>query len=149
MSRGKVTAGLVVLFVAGLLSGIAGTWFYHKYEREHRGEPGPTAQHERIMNRLAHELVLTDEQRADIEPIVTHTHLAILELRFAHQTEVEAILTKGMADLKAKLTREQQARLDQMYARVQQRWTKSREYLEETKKKLAWLPPSTRIQGLE
>lgn len=90
MSRGTVTGGLVVLFVAGVLCGIAGTSFYHTYEREQRGERGAAAQHDRIMTRLTQELALTTEQRADIEPIVTRTHVAILEIRFAHRPKSSA-----------------------------------------------------------
>lgn len=142
MSRGTVTGGLVVLFVAGVLCGIAGTSFYHTYEREQRGERGAAAQHERIMTRLTQELALTTEQRADIEPIVTRTHVAILEIRFAHQAEIESVLIGGMAALKAKLSPDQQTRLEAMYARLQRQWTKSRNYLEETKKRLTWLVPS-------
>ncbi len=95
-----------------------------------------------MMKRLTHELALTDEQQAAIEPIITRTHVAILELRFAHQADIETILASGMADLKAKLSPEQQTHLDEMYARLKERWTKSRDYLEQTKKKLAWLFPS-------
>lgn len=142
MSRGTVTGGLVVLFVAGVLCGIAGTSFYHTYEREQRGERGAVAQHERIMTRLTQELALTNEQRADIEPIVTRTHVAILEIRFAHQAEIESVLIGGMAALKAKLSPDQQTGLEAMYARLQRQWTKSRNYLEETKKRLTWLVPS-------
>ncbi|MGC4098193.1 MAG: hypothetical protein QM706_13845 [Nitrospira sp.] len=142
MSRGTVTGGLVVLFVAGVLCGIAGTSFYHTYEREQRGERGAAAQHERIMTRLTQELALTTEQRADIEPIVTRTHVAILEIRFAHQAEIENVLIGGMAALKTQLSSDQQARLEAMYARLQRQWTKSRTYLEETKKRLTWLVPS-------
>lgn len=142
MSRGTVIGGLVVLFVAGVLCGIAGISFYHAYEREQRGERGAAAQHERIMTRLTQELALTAEQRTDIEPIVTRAHVAILEIRFAHQAEVETVLMGGMAALKAKLSPEQQTRLEAMYARLQRRWTKSRDYLEETKKHLTWLVPS-------
>ena len=40
MSRGKILAGLVILFAAGVLCGIAGTSIYHTYEREQRGERG-------------------------------------------------------------------------------------------------------------
>ncbi len=148
MSRVKVIAGLVVLFVAGLLSGIVGTCFYHNYERQHRGERGPAAQHERLMKRLTHELALSAEQQADIDPIITRAHVAILELRFAHQAEVEDILAKGLTDAKAKLTPEQQTRLDEMYARLQQRWLKSREYLDQTKKRLTWLSPGRQIENL-
>jgi hypothetical protein len=141
MSRGAIIGGLVVLFVAGMLCGVAGISLYHTYEREQRGERGAAAQHERIMTRLAQELALTPEQRADIEPIVTRAHVAILEIRFAHQAEIEAILMSGMAALKTKLSPEQQTRLEAMYARLQQRWTRSRDYLESTKKRLTWLEP--------
>jgi hypothetical protein len=144
MPRVKLWAGLAVLFGAGILSGIAGSWFYHSYEREHRGARGPAAQHERLMNRLTHELSLTAAQQADIEPIVMRAHVAILELWFAHQAEVEDILTRGRAELKGKLSAEQQTRLDGMYDRLQQRWQKSREYLDGTKKRLAWLRSSNR-----
>jgi uncharacterized coiled-coil protein SlyX len=92
------------------------------------------------MKRLTHELSLTTTQQADIEPIISRAHVAILELRFAHQAEVEDILTRGMTELKGKLSSEQQTQLDGMYARLQQRWQKSREYLDGSKKRLAWLP---------
>jgi uncharacterized coiled-coil protein SlyX len=144
MSRGTLWAGLIVLFGAGTFCGIAASQFYHSYEREQRGDRGPAAQHERLMNRLTHELSLTAAQQADIEPIVMRAHVAILELRFAHQTEVEDILTRGMAELKGELSAEQQTRLDGMYGRLQHRWQKSREYLDGTKKRLAWLRVSSR-----
>ena len=141
MSRGAIIGGLVVLFVAGVLCGVAGISFYHTYERDQRAERGASAQHDRIMTRLTQELALTAEQRTDIEPIVTEAHVAILELRFAHQAEIEAILMNGMAALKAKLSPEQQTRLDTIYARLQRRWERSRDYLESTKKRLTWLVP--------
>lgn len=142
MLRGKVIGGLAVLFIAGVLSGVAGTSFYHTYEREQRGELGAAAQHERIMTRLTQELGLTAEQRADIEPIVMRAHLAILELRYAHQAEIETILSNGMVDLNAKLSREQQNKLAEVYARLQRRWTRSRDYLDAMKKRAAWVAPS-------
>lgn len=141
MARGAVIGGLVVLFVAGVLCGVAGSSFYHTYEREQREERGTAAQHDRIMTRLTQELALTAAQRTAIEPIVTEAHVAILELRFAHQAEIEAILMNGMATLKTNLSPEQQTRLDAMYARLERRWTKSRNYLESTKKRLTWLEP--------
>jgi hypothetical protein len=140
MSRVKLWAGLIVLFSAGALTGIVGTCLYHDYERGHRGDRGPAAQQERIMKRLTHELSLTAAQQADIEPLVSRVHVAMLQLRFAHQAEVEDILTRGIAEVKEKLSAEQQARLDRMYARLQQRWQKSRDYLDGARKRLAWFP---------
>jgi uncharacterized coiled-coil protein SlyX len=142
MSPGRVIGGVMSLFVAGLLCGVAGTSVYHTYEREPHRDGGAAAQHERIMSRLTHELGLTAQQRADIEPIVMRTHVAILELRFAHQAELEEILSDGLANLKGHLSREQQTDLDQLYAGLQQRWTNSRNYLAATKKRMTWLVPS-------
>lgn len=134
MSRVKLWAGLVVLFGAGMLTGVVGTCLYHERERAHGGERGPAAQHERIMKRLTQELSLSATQQAEIEPIVTRAHVSILELRFAHQPEIEQILARGIAELKEKLSAEQQPALDRMYAQLQQRWQASRDYTEAKKK---------------
>jgi len=134
MSRSKLWAGLIVLFVTGVLTGVRGTSLYYDSERMHSRERGPAAQHDRIMKRLTQELSLTSQQQAEIEPIVTRAQVAILELRFSRQTDVEQILAKGMAELKAKLSPEQQTGLDKMYRGLQHRWQVSREYLEAKKK---------------
>lgn len=137
MSRLRLWVGLIVLFGAGALTGIVATCLFMDFERTHRGERGPAAQHERIMKRLTHELSLTPQQQTDIEPIVSRAHVAILELRFAHQAEIEQILAKGMAELKEKLSSAQQPELDRMYKGLQQRWQVSHEYLDAQKKMLS------------
>ena len=136
MVPGKLWGGLVVLFFAGALTGIAGTTLYHQYEQEHRWERGPAAKHERIMKRLTHELALTPAQQADIEPIISRTHVEILQLRFSHQPEVEQALTQGMAEIKTKLSAKQQEELDELYAKLQRRWQVSRDYMQTTQQRL-------------
>lgn len=134
MSRLKLWVGLLVLFGAGVATGSVGTSLYADAERVHRGERGPAAQHERIMKRLTQGLSLTARQQLEIEPIVSRAHVAILDLRFSHQREIEQILSEGMADIKEKLTPEQQSELEEMYAGLQQRWQLSRGYLAVHKK---------------
>lgn len=134
MSRLRLWAGLIVLFTAGVLTGVVGTLLYVDSERAHRGDRGPVAQHERIMKRFTQELSLTAEQQMEIDPIVTRAHVAVLELRFSHQAEIEQILGAGMTELKTKLSPTQQSDLDRMYAGLQQRWQTSREYLAAKKK---------------
>jgi hypothetical protein len=124
----------MVLFLAGTLTGIVGTCLYHRYEQQHRGEGGPAARQERIMKHLTQKLSLTSEQQAEIQPIVKRTHLDILQLRVKHQPEVEQILARGVADLKPKLSSEQQTKLDAMYAGLQQRWQGIRNYLAQERK---------------
>jgi hypothetical protein len=136
MAPGKLWGGLVVLFLAGALMGIAGATLYHQYEQEHRWERGPAAKHERIMKHLTHELALTPAQQADIEPIVSRTHVEILQLRFSHQPEVEQALTQGIAEIRTKLSAEQQIELDELYAKLQRRWQVSRDYLRAAQERL-------------
>jgi len=136
MTPGKLWGALAVLFCAGTLTGIAGTTLYHQYEQEQRWERGPAAKHERIMKRLTQELSLTPTQQVDIEPIVSRAHVEILQLRFLHQPEVEQALTKGVAEIKTKLSAEQQAKLDELYAKLQRRWQVSRDYLQTTRERL-------------
>ena len=136
-SRLKLWGGLIVLFCAGALGGaVAGSMFLHAEPTGSRGEHGPAAHHDRMMKRLTEGLSLTAQQQAEIEPIVSRAHVALLELRFAHQVEVEQILTRGMVDLKAKLSPAQQPELDRMYQGLERRWQSSRDYLEAQKRKL-------------
>jgi hypothetical protein len=136
MTPGKLWGGLVVLFFAGALTGIAGATLYHQYEQQHQWERGPAAKQERIMKRLTHELTLTPAQQADIEPIISRTHVEILQLRFSHQPEVEQALTQGMAEIKTTLSGEQQAKLDGLYAKLQRHWQVSHDYLRTAQERL-------------
>ncbi|MGH7229304.1 MAG: hypothetical protein ACREIH_08845, partial [Nitrospiraceae bacterium] len=65
-----------------------------------------------------------------IEPIVSRVHVEILQLRFQHQPEVEQVLARGIGELKIKLSPDQQAKLDGLYARLQRRWQVSHDYLQ-------------------
>lgn len=135
-SRLKLWGGLFVLFCAGALGGaVADSMFLHAEPTTSR-EHGPAAHHNRMMKRLTEGLSLTGEQQAEIEPIVSRAHVALLELRFAHQAEVEQILAKGVADLKTKLSPAQQPELDRMYQGLERRWQVSRDYLKAQKRKL-------------
>jgi hypothetical protein len=129
MSRLKLWAGLLILFGAGVLAGVLGMSLYAETERQPRSDHGPAARQERIIKRLAEELSLSAQQQRNIEAVVTRAHVAILELRFAHQQEIEQILAQSMGELKTHLSPPQQRDLDKMYAELQQRWQASREFL--------------------
>ena len=133
MPRIKLWAGLVLLFGTGVIAGSVGSSLYGDVLRP-KAERGPLAQHDRIMKYPSQQLSLTPQQRSEIEPIVTHTHVAILELRFSHQPEIEQILSSSMGELKAKLSATQQAEVDKLYNRLEHRWQVYRAYLEDQKK---------------
>jgi hypothetical protein len=136
MTRSKLWGGLMVLFLAGILTGIVGTVLYQHHEQEQRWERGPAGRQERLMKRLMEELSLTQAQSAAIEPIVSRAHIQILELRAKHQPEVDRIMTDGIAELKTKLSTEQGARLDTLYAKLKQRSQVSRDYLRTVQERL-------------
>jgi hypothetical protein len=60
----------------------------------------------------------------------------ILQLRFSLQPELEQVLTRGMDEMKTKLSTEQQEELDDLYAKLQRRWQVSRDYLRTTQERL-------------
>lgn len=135
MSRMKLWVGLVVLFGAGVATGIVGAHVFHDLTRASHAR-GAAAQHERIMKRLTEHLALSPTQQAEAESIVTRAHVAVLELRLAQQAEVDRILAQSMADLKPTLSSEQQGQLDELYRRLQGRWQASRQHLDEMRKRL-------------
>jgi hypothetical protein len=136
-TRLKLWGGLFVLFCAGALTGVVADSVFLHAEPPPRDDHGPVARHERMMKRLTQGLSLTAQQQADIEPIVTRAHVALLKLRFSHQSEVEQILARGMTELNSKLSPAQQTELDRMYKGLERRWQVSREYLQAQERQLA------------
>ena len=131
MSRVRLWTGLTLLFCAGALMGAVATSLYYQYEDEHRWDRGPAGRQERIMKRLTQELALSSAQQAELEPIVARAHLEMLQLRVQHQPDVDRILAVGMEELKAKLSSEQQSKLDGLHAQLQRRWRLTREYVQQ------------------
>ena len=129
MSRTGWWIGLIILFFAGTLIGAVGMSLYSQYEDEHRWERGPAAREERIMKRLTQDLALSTTQQAEVEPIVARAHLELLRLRVQHQPDVDRVLDLGKQELKAKLSSEQQVKLDGLHAQLQQRWRMTRDYV--------------------
>ena len=131
MSRVRLWSGLIVLLCAGALMGAVGTSLYYQYEDEHRWDRGPAGRQERIMKRLTQDLVLSSSQQAELEPIVARAHLELLRIRVQHQPDVDRVLAAGMEELKAKLSSEQQAKLDGLHTQLQRRWRMTREYVQQ------------------
>jgi hypothetical protein len=129
MTQQKLWIGLIVLFLAGIVTGAAGTTLYWQHEQDRRSEQGPAAKQERLMKKLVHDLSLDQAQQEAIKPIIDRTHKDLLRLRFHHQPEVERILIQGMTDMKASLSPEQQAKLDGLYDRLRDRWNQSRDFV--------------------
>lgn len=122
MKKWKLWAGIVLIFIFGLIAGSAVTGLYVKHRMRMAFHEGPPAIKKIIMNKLSDELRLTGDQKAEIEKIVSETQSGLQQLRLRHQPEAEEILDKGLGQIKTKLTTEQQAKIEKLYGQAKQRW---------------------------
>ena len=127
----RISGGILVVFVCGVLVGTVATGAYHNYERQHRWEQGLAGMKPRVMKHLTHELRLSDDQRRAFDVIVSQSEADLLRLRIAQQPYVDDVLVKTVEALKSTLTPEQQSKLDAQYNNLQRRWASDRAYAQQ------------------
>jgi hypothetical protein len=125
----RVWSGIVVVFVCGLLVGNIATTAYENYKQQQKWDQGLSGLKQRVRNHLTRELHLSVEQQLAIEPILSRAEAELLQLRMAQQPRVEEAVTRTTTALKTKLSPEQQAKLDELYRRLEQRWDSDRKYV--------------------
>jgi hypothetical protein len=122
MKSPKLWIGLLVVFLAGLLSGviISGLVLRHKV----RGiiDGGPLVVREMLLQRLSSELKLNAEQLEQIAPIINQAHEELLKLRLRNQPEIGVIVNEALGSMLVILTPEQAQHLEEMHARFKERW---------------------------
>lgn len=131
----RLGAGVAVVFICGLLVGVAGTHAYHSYKTQQRWAQGLAGMKPRLMNHLTQELHLSGDQRRTVEGLVSRAEADLLRLRVSQQPRVDDTVARTTEAIKGVLTPEQQARLEELYQTLQQRWAADRAYTER-------LPPS-------
>jgi hypothetical protein len=136
-----IWGGLTVVFLCGLLLGIVSVTTYQDNQRKQKWEKGLAGMKPRVMKHLTRELDLSAEQQQTIEPIVAQAEGELLRLRMAQQPRVEDILSKTKTTLKSHLTPDQQIKLDELYGRLQKRWEKDRQYVNQLGPASAKTPP--------
>lgn len=104
MNRRRIWLLFTFIFVAGMLAGAAAMHAYFqahiwKFMESTRGR-----HHEYFLQQLDKELQLTDAQHAQIEDIVTATHVQLQQLRQRTQPEADAIITRSHQQIEAHLT---------------------------------------------
>jgi hypothetical protein len=117
----KLWAGLIALFVSGVLLGVVGTW----HVAEHKAIESLVREKPRfprfILRGLDRELGLSDDQRKRIEPIVCSAFRELMALRDRARPERERILQQSMEAVKGELSPEQQKKLDALHERLKAR----------------------------
>ena len=109
--RWKLIAGLLLVFVLGILVGSLGTGFYLK----HRLTPlikEPRARKTFIMKRLSKELNLTSDQKTKIGPIVEQMFEKRREYYLKKRPEIKTIMDQGFAQIREELNEDQKKKLD-------------------------------------
>jgi len=107
MNTLKVWAGIVLVFLLGVLAGslATGIYFKHRIERFSKGERPPIKVV--LMKKLSQELDLTESQRVEIEGILDQLEATLLDLRRKHRPEVEKLFERSFGLIGEKLNSEQ------------------------------------------
>ncbi len=117
----KVTIGVLLVFVLGILAGAFGIQAYLKYRTSHFVQRGPEARAERFLEHLSRDLDLTDDQRAEIGTIVRESHRRLAEISWRCRPEIRGIIEGDFEKIRRVLTDDQRRRFERFQMRFYQR----------------------------
>jgi Spy/CpxP family protein refolding chaperone len=122
MNKRKLMAGVLVVFLLGALAGALGAGLYYNYSdspsrfRHHSPEERTAL----IMKRLSRDLDLTETQQQEITVIIREAEEKVSRLKQQTFPEFKAIIDASFAASREKLNPEQQKKLDEIQAEMQQ-----------------------------
>jgi Spy/CpxP family protein refolding chaperone len=120
MRKGKLIAGVALVFVLGVLVGSLGTRYYHRDWSE-RFFQEPSAKKALILKKLTKDLGLTETQQREFRVIVEDTDKKLEAFGLERRSAVKAILDESFSRMKDKLDPEQQKKLDELRAKHEAR----------------------------
>ena len=121
MKRWKLIAGIILVFVLGVLSGTLGTGLYMKQKMKPIRQD-PKARRTAIIEKLTRGLDLKEDQIPKIEKILDE----IDQKRREYRQEIRKMRTESISQMKKELTPEQQKKLDQLHQEWELRKKKRR-----------------------
>ena len=119
MNRWQVILRYGLVFMLGLVLGMAGSRLARKHRFAQAMQNRPVAQRQMLMRHLTSQLQLTKPQQIEIKRIVDAQLKALSDLRERHQPEVQAIFQQAEDEMKPHLLSEQQQKLDKIMERMQ------------------------------
>jgi hypothetical protein len=127
MNKTKLSIGVFLVFLVGVLAGSLGTGIYVKYQLEKFGPggPPPPPRHGVIMKRLSRELDLTQIQRAELKKILEESRAKISAIRDQFMPKIEEIADQSFAAMKEKLNADQQKKLERIKEKIDNRFAKA------------------------
>ncbi len=126
MKKWKTWLVIIAVFVSGVIIGSAAGGLYMKHRIGGFLHGGAPAMRKVIMKKLTTELNLTTDQQDEIDEIVEETQLQLQQLRAQYRPQMENIIDTGVTSVKTRLSAEQQKKLDVLYAKVKEHWSKRR-----------------------
>jgi len=117
----KVSVGVLLVFVLGILAGSFGTQAYMKYRVEHFVQRGQEARSELFLGRLSRDLELTETQQTEIGKILRDSHQRLAQISQRCRPEVSGIIDRDFATIREILNDEQREKFDRFQRRFQQR----------------------------
>jgi Spy/CpxP family protein refolding chaperone len=121
MKNWKAIVGVIAVFVLGALAGSFMTVGIIRH-RFHRGQAGQ-AMADHIVRKLSWDLRLDATQREQLRAIVNDGRKEMHALR----PQIEAILTRSEAKVRAILRPDQQEKFDKLVAERKARWAQSKD----------------------
>ena len=122
----KVAAGVLVVFLAGMLLGGLGTTGFIFHKMRQFSEGSGTLRHHWLMRRLSRQLDLTEEQKPDVQRILDRSEQEISRLLQDSLAEFTAIMERQKEALATVLTPEQQAIFEENFSRLRRHWMPER-----------------------
>ena len=119
MNRWKITLRYGLVFMIGLVLGMAGSRLALKHRFAQAMQNRPAAQRQMMMRHLTRQLQLTKPQQIEIAHIMDAQLKALSEVRERHQPEIQAIFQQAEDEMKPHLLPKQQQKLDQIMERMQ------------------------------
>jgi hypothetical protein len=129
MNKTKLSIGVILVFLVGVLAGSLGMGMYLKH-RLKRFEPGgppppPHLRHDLIMKRLSRKLDLTPAQRVELKKILEESEIKISAIRDQFMPKIEEVADQSFAAMKEKLNADQQKRLERIKEKIDNRFAKA------------------------
>jgi Spy/CpxP family protein refolding chaperone len=127
MNKTKLSIGVFLVFLVGVLAGSLGMGIYVKYQLEKFGPggPPPPPRHGVIMKRLSRELDLTQTQRTELKKILEESEAKISAIRDQFMPKIEEIADQSFAAMKEKLNADQQKKLERIKEKIDNRFAKA------------------------
>ncbi len=112
----------VLVFLLGLLTGVALSALWAARRLEKIADNGPAGTARFVINALARRLDLDDAQRAKFEPVFARVEQGFADMHREDMPRVKALIEGAAAEIRPSLTPGQQAEMDELLERPRARW---------------------------